>query len=69
MIFAQCFACGRSQSHLTVQLFGEPKGEWVCVRAEASWNPSAGLGVGRADAVPQVCRRGRLASRGKGDKS
>ena len=32
--------------NLTVQLFRQPRGEWVGVRAEARWSPSAGLGVG-----------------------
>ena len=32
--------------NLTVQLFRQPRGEWVGVRAEARWAPSAGLGVG-----------------------
>jgi len=32
--------------NLTVQLFREPRGTWVGVRAEARWLPSAGLGVG-----------------------
>jgi len=32
--------------NLTVQLFRQPRGEWVGVRAEARWTPAAGLGVG-----------------------
>ena len=32
--------------NLTVQLFRQPRGEWVGVRAEARWTPQAGLGVG-----------------------
>ena len=32
--------------NLTVQLFRQPQGEWVGVRAETRWRPEAGLGVG-----------------------
>jgi hypothetical protein len=32
--------------NLTVQLFRQPKGAWVGVRAETRWRPSAGLGTG-----------------------
>jgi len=32
--------------NLTVQLFRQPRGAWVGVRAEARWSPAAGLGVG-----------------------
>jgi hypothetical protein len=32
--------------NLTVQLFRQPVGEWVGVRAQARWRPAAGLGIG-----------------------
>jgi hypothetical protein len=32
--------------NLTVQLFREPAGEWIGIRAQAKWRPAAGLGVG-----------------------
>ena len=32
--------------NLTVQLFRQPVGEWVGVRAEARWRPAGGLGAG-----------------------
>jgi hypothetical protein len=32
--------------NLTVQLFRPPVGEWVGIRAQTSWRPVAGLGVG-----------------------
>ena len=32
--------------NLTVQLFRQPEGEWVGIRAEARWRPAGGLGVG-----------------------
>lgn len=32
--------------NLTVQLCRQPQGEWVGVRAQTRWTPSAGLGVG-----------------------
>jgi hypothetical protein len=32
--------------NLTVQLFRQPNGEWVGVRAEARWRPAGGLGAG-----------------------
>jgi hypothetical protein len=32
--------------NLTVQLFRQPAGEWVGVRAQAKWRPAAGLGAG-----------------------
>jgi Thioesterase-like superfamily len=32
--------------NLTVQLFREPAGEWVGVRAQTRWRPEAGLGLG-----------------------
>jgi hypothetical protein len=32
--------------NLTVQLFREPAGEWVGVRAQTRWRPAAGLGLG-----------------------
>jgi hypothetical protein len=31
---------------LTVQLFRQPKGRWIGIRAEAKWRPAGGLGVG-----------------------
>jgi len=32
--------------NLTVQLFRQPEGEWVGIRAEARWRPGGGLGGG-----------------------
>jgi hypothetical protein len=32
--------------NLTVQLFRQPEGRWVGVRAEAKWRPAGGLGAG-----------------------
>jgi hypothetical protein len=32
--------------NLTVQLFRQPEGRWVGVRAEAKWRPGGGLDVG-----------------------
>ena len=32
--------------NLTVQLFRQPVGEWVGVRAETRWRPAGGLGAG-----------------------
>jgi Thioesterase-like superfamily len=32
--------------NLTVQLFRQPEGQWVGIRAEARWRPAGGLGVG-----------------------
>jgi Thioesterase-like superfamily len=32
--------------NLTVQLFRQPAGEWVGVRAEARWRPAGGIGAG-----------------------
>ena len=30
----------------TVQLFRQPEGQWIGVRAEARWRPAGGLGAG-----------------------
>jgi hypothetical protein len=32
--------------NLTVQLFRQPRGEWVGIRAQTRWRPSAGVGMG-----------------------
>ena len=32
--------------NLTVQLYRQPEGEWVGIRAQAKWRPAGGLGVG-----------------------
>jgi hypothetical protein len=32
--------------NLTVQLFRQPEGQWIGVRAEARWRPAGGLGAG-----------------------
>jgi hypothetical protein len=32
--------------NLTVQLFRQPEGAWIGVRAEARWRPAGGLGAG-----------------------
>jgi hypothetical protein len=32
--------------NLTVQLFRQPAGEWIGIRAEARWRPASGLGAG-----------------------
>jgi hypothetical protein len=32
--------------NLTVQLFRQPRGEWLGIRAQTRWQPAAGLGLG-----------------------
>lgn len=32
--------------NLTVQLFRQPRGEWLGVEAQTRWQPAAGLGLG-----------------------
>jgi len=32
--------------NLTVQLFRQPEGRWIGIRADAKWRPAGGLGVG-----------------------
>ena len=32
--------------NLTVQLFRQPEGRWVAIRAQAKWRPGGGLGAG-----------------------
>jgi hypothetical protein len=32
--------------NLTVQLFRQPKGAWLGVRAQTRWQPASGLGTG-----------------------
>ena len=32
--------------NLTVQLFRQPEGRWVGIRAQANWRPAGGLGAG-----------------------
>ena len=31
---------------MTVQLFRQPAGEWVGIRAQARWRPAGGIGAG-----------------------
>ena len=35
-----------SNPNLTVQLFRQPEGRWIGIRAEAKWRPAGGLSVG-----------------------
>jgi hypothetical protein len=32
--------------NLTVQLFRQPLGEWVGIRAQTRWQPATGVGIG-----------------------
>lgn len=32
--------------NLTVQLFRQPEGEWIGIRAQARWRPAGGVGAG-----------------------
>src|SRR5262249_25526486 len=47
--------------NLTVQLFRQPRGEWIGVRAEARWAPSAGLGVGSGTLLDAFGEIGRVS--------
>jgi acyl-CoA thioesterase superfamily protein/acyl-Coa thioesterase superfamily protein len=47
--------------NLSVQLFRRPRGEWVGVRAEARWAPSAGLGVGSGTLLDVEGEIGRVS--------
>ena len=47
--------------NLTVQLFRQPRGCWVGVRAEARWTPSAGLGVGSGTLLDVEGEIGRVS--------
>jgi hypothetical protein len=47
--------------NLTVQLFRQPRGEWVGVRAEARWRPETGLGVGSGTLLDAEGEIGRVS--------
>jgi hypothetical protein len=47
--------------NLTVQLFRQPRGSWVGVRAEARWWPEAGLGVGSGTLLDVEGEIGRVS--------
>lgn len=47
--------------NLSVQLLRQPRGEWVGVRAEARWAPSAGLGVGSGTLLDAEGEIGRVS--------
>ena len=47
--------------NLTVQLFRQPHGTWVGVRAEARWRPSTGLGVGSGTLLDVEGEIGRVS--------
>jgi hypothetical protein len=47
--------------NLTVQLFRQPRGTWVGVRADTSWHPEAGLGVGSGVLLDTHGQIGRVA--------
>jgi hypothetical protein len=47
--------------NLTVQLFRQPRGEWVGIRAQTRWRPSAGLGVGSGTLLDIHGEIGRVA--------
>jgi hypothetical protein len=47
--------------NLTVQLFRQPAGAWVGVRAETRWRPSAGLGTGSGTLLDLTGEIGRVS--------
>jgi hypothetical protein len=47
--------------NLTVQLCRQPRGEWVGVRAQTRWTPSAGLGVGSGTLLDTHGEIGRVS--------
>jgi hypothetical protein len=47
--------------NLTVQLCRQPRGEWVGVRAQTCWIPSAGLGVGSGTLLDAHGEIGRVS--------
>jgi hypothetical protein len=47
--------------NLTVQLFRQPKGAWVGIRAETRWRPSAGLGTGSGILLDVTGEIGRVS--------
>jgi acyl-CoA thioesterase superfamily protein len=47
--------------NLTVQLFRQPRGSWVGVRAEARWKPNTGLGVGSGTLLDVEGEIGRVS--------
>ena len=47
--------------NLTVQLFRQPRGEWVGIVAQTRWRPSAGLGVGSGTLLDIRGEIGRVA--------
>jgi acyl-Coa thioesterase superfamily protein len=47
--------------NLTVQLFRQPQGEWLGVRAQTRWSPAAGLGVGSGTLLDTHGEIGRVS--------
>ncbi len=47
--------------NLTVQLFRQPRGGWIGVRAEARWTPSAGIGAGSGTLLDVEGEIGRVS--------
>ena len=47
--------------NLTVQLFRQPRGLWIGVRAEARWTPSAGFGAGSGTLLDVEGEIGRVS--------
>jgi hypothetical protein len=47
--------------NLTVQLFRQPRGSWIGVRAEARWRPESGLGVGSGALLDAEGEIGRVS--------
>ena len=48
-------------SNLTVQLFRQPAGRWIGIRAEAKWRPAGGLGVGSGNLLDIHGEIGRVS--------
>ena len=47
--------------NLTVQLFRQPRGQWVGVHARTRWSPAAGLGVGSGTLLDTQGEIGRVS--------
>jgi hypothetical protein len=47
--------------NLTVQLFRQPRGAWLGIRAETRWRPEAGLGVGSGTLLDVEGEIGRVS--------
>jgi hypothetical protein len=47
--------------NLTVQLFRQPRGEWVGIRAQTRWQPAAGLGIGSGTLLDVSGEIGRVS--------